>query len=129
MNPKTFLVPSLLFVTLTAFAEEAKEQWQDTTLSEDTIQKIQQASYDYKKCASDEMLKIIHQSQDSRQATEDIIKQCEPILTKMREVYVDEKVPEIIADRHLKQMRIKTTRNVLQEMMYSEAARAANPRP
>jgi hypothetical protein len=42
----------------------------------------------------------------------------------MRDVYITEKVPEIIADRHLKQMRLQTTRLVLQDMMFNEAARS-----
>ena len=55
---------------------------------------------------------------------EPIVKQCENGLAKMRDVYIAEKIPEIIADRHLKQMRLQTTRLVLQDMMYSEAARS-----
>ena len=127
MNKKLCLI-MLSLVTLTANAEEPKEQWHDTALTEETIKKIQQAGYDYKKCASDEMLKVMHESKDSRAATEAIIKSCEPILSKMRDVYLEEKVPEVVADRHLKQMRIKTTRNVLQEMMYLEAARDGSPK-
>ena len=52
------------------------------------------------------------------------MKQCENVLAKMREVYIAEKVPEVIADRHLKQMRLQTTRLVLQDMMFNEAARS-----
>jgi len=44
-------------------------------------------------------------------------------LSQMREVYLAEKVPGTIADRHLRQMRMKTTRSVLQEMMFREASR------
>ncbi|NOT83919.1 MAG: hypothetical protein HOP02_03885, partial [Methylococcaceae bacterium] len=45
------------------------------------------------------------------------------ILSDIRKVYVDEEVPGVIADRHLKQIRTQTTRGVLQQMMYFEAAR------
>jgi hypothetical protein len=51
------------------------------------------------------------------------MKQCESVLSQMREVYLAEKVPDVIADRHLKQMRMQTTRNALQGMMFNEAAR------
>jgi hypothetical protein len=57
------------------------------------------------------------------------MKQCEPVLTKMREIYTDAKVPGVIADRHLKQMRFQTTREALQGMMFSEAARKAGNKP
>jgi hypothetical protein len=70
------------------------------------------------------MQKAPYQTQESRKATEAIVKQCESVLAKMRDVYITEKVPEIIADRHLKQMRLQTTRLVLQDMMFNEAARS-----
>ena len=108
-----------------ADAKQAKNEWQNTTISEATIAKIQAAKFEYKKCVSDEMQKSDYAKQESRQATEVIIKQCESVLTKMREVYLAEKVPEVIADRHLKQMRLQTTRDVLQNMMYAEAARSS----
>lgn len=119
---KIYFLAILLFASA-SFANDAKNEWHDTTLSDATIGKIQDASYQYKRCVSDEMQKAIYQSQESRRATDEIMKQCESALTKMRDVYLAEKVPEVIADRHLKQLRIKTTRNALQEMMFSEAAR------
>jgi len=120
---KVLCVAALLLAT-NSYAENNKNEWQNTTISEETIAKIQAAKYEYKKCVSDEMQKPAYQSQESRAATEVIIKECEPVLTKMRAVYLEEKVPEVIADRHLKQMRLQTTREALQNMMYGEAARA-----
>ena len=69
------------------------------------------------------MQRPVHLEQGSRQATEEIMRQCEPLLSQMREIYLAEKVPGVIADRHLKQIRMQTTRNALQGMMFSEAAR------
>src|SRR5512137_1039610 len=116
---KKILFLSLLLSAGTAYSDDAKNEWHNTTLSEATIEKIQAAKYEYKKCVSDEMQKPAYQQQDSRNATEAIIKQCEPVLAKMREVYTGAEVPGIIADRHLKQMRLQTTRDVLQNMMFS----------
>jgi hypothetical protein len=116
-----FLTVSLLSVT--AFADDAKNEWQNTSLSDATIKKIQESQYQYKKCVSAEMQKPSNQGGDSRRATDAIMKQCESVLSQMREIYLAEKVPEIIADRHLKQMRMQTTRNVLQGMIFAEAAR------
>jgi len=120
---KKILFLTVLLSAATAFADDAKNEWHNTTLSDATIKKIQDAKYQYKKCVSDEMQKTAHQEQESRQATEEIMKQCESVLSQMREVYLAEKVPGIIADRHLKQMRMQTTRNALQGMMFGEAAR------
>lgn len=121
---KLFLLP-LLLISMTSFAEEkTADEWENTTISDATIRKIQEAKYVYKKCVADEMQKAPYQKQESRQATEAIVKQCENVLAKIRDVYIAEKVPEVIADRHLKQMRLQTTRLVLQDMMYNEAARS-----
>jgi hypothetical protein len=120
---KKFFFLTVLLSTATAFADDAKNEWQNTTLSDDTIKKIQGAQYQYKKCVADEMKKPAYQELESRRATEAIMKQCEPVLSQIREVYLAEKVPGTIADRHLKQMRMQTTRNALQGMMFGEAAR------
>ena len=126
---KKILFLSLLLSAATAFADDAKNEWHNTTLSDATIEKIQAAKYDYKKCVGDEMQKPAYQEQDSRNATDAIIKQCEPVLAKMREIYTDAEVPGAIADRHLKQMRIQTTREALQGMMFFEASRKAGNKP
>ena len=71
------------------------------------------------------MQKPAYLNMDSRNATDEIIKHCEPVLAKIREVYLAEKVPGIIADRHLRQMRMQITRNVLQGLMFEQASRKA----
>jgi hypothetical protein len=122
---KKFLFLSLCLAAVAAYADDAKNEWHNTTLSDATIEKIQAAKYDYKKCVGDEMQKPAYQQQDTRNATDAIMKQCESILAKMREVYTDAEVPGVIADRHLKQMRMQTTREALQGMMFSAASRKA----
>ena len=116
-----------LLLSVTAFAEQAAEQWQSSVLTEATIKKVQAAKNDYKKCVAEQMKKTAYLEQDSRKATEEIIKQCEPVLSKMRDVYLAEKVPGEIADRHLRQIRIQVTRNVLQELLFAQAVKAGQP--
>ena len=123
MNKYLLLV--LCLTTRLAYADAAKNEWQNTSLSDAIIEKIQAAKYDYKKCVSDEMQKAVYQDIDTRNATDAIMKQCEAILAKMREVYTKADVPEVIADRHLKQLRMQTTREVLQGMMFFSASRKA----
>ena len=120
---RKLFISMLLLCTYSAMAEDSKNDWVNTTISDATIEKVQTAKYAYKKCVSDEMQKSSYQQQDTRNATEAIIKQCEPILAKMRDVYAEAKVPGVISDRHLKQLRMQTTREVLQGMMFSEASR------
>ncbi len=121
---KIFFASLLLFAGI-VFADDAKNEWHNTVLTDATIEKVQAAKYEYKKCVGDEMQKSSYQDQDSRKATDAIMKQCESILAKMRVVYTEAKVPEVISDRHLKQIRMQTTREALQGMMFSEASRKA----
>jgi hypothetical protein len=119
---------SLLMITASGvFAEETKEEvkdeWQSTSLSEETIHKIQQAQYGYKKCVVDAMRKPEIGKLESRFATDTVMKQCEPVLGDLRKVLQDAGVPPGGADRQLKHIRIQVTRNVLQELMYAEAAK------
>ena len=72
---------------------------------------------------ADEMQKAGYAKIESRSATDAIIKQCENVLSQMRQVYVDAEVPGVIADRQLKKMRIDITRRVLKQLMFAEAAR------
>ena len=122
---KKILFLSLLLSAGSAFSDDAKNEWHNTTLSDATIEKIQAGKYEYKKCIGEEMQKSTYQKLESRKATDVIMKQCEPVLAKMRAIYTDAEVPGVVADRHLRQMRMQTTREALQGMMFSEAARKA----
>ncbi|MEY4209636.1 MAG: hypothetical protein RLZ92_14 [Pseudomonadota bacterium] len=127
MKPYLFLV--LMAFSSWTMAEEAKDEWNETSLSEETIQKIQQAQFNYKKCVMDTMRKPDYAKLESRNATDVVIRECEPVLADMRKVYTDVDVPAVIADRHLKKLRIQVTRKVLQEFMYAEAAKKAGAQP
>jgi hypothetical protein len=127
---RNFLIIALLLYAVSSFAADAvddvaEKEWNNTTLSDALIKKIQESSYQYRKCAADEMQKPAYATIEFRKATEEAINQCEPVLAKIREVYLTEKVPEVIIDRQLKTMRIQTTRKVLTELMFRDAARKA----
>lgn len=122
---KTFYFLISLLVTINVSAEEAKGEWQSSTLSDATIKKIQEATVEYKKCVGQQMQKKEYLDMDTRKATDEIMKQCETALGKSREVYLAEKIPAEIADRHLKQIRTRTTRSALQNLMFEQAARGA----
>lgn len=122
---KQFLLIALLATSSLGFAKEAATEWNATSLSEDTIKKIQQAQYQYKKCVTEEMQKMGYSKIDSRSATEAITKQCEKVLSEMRQVYLNVKMPGEVADRHLRKMRTEMTRRVLKQLMFAEASRKA----
>jgi len=126
MKRVLFLV--LLIGSNFSYANDAKNEWHGTTLTEPTIKKIQQAQFDYKKCVMTEMQKKGYLKIESRSATDAIIKQCENVLSNIRQVYLDADVPSVIADRHLKKMRITITRRVLKQLMFAEAMNRAGAR-
>jgi hypothetical protein len=127
---KYSIVAALLFVFGNAMAAESAQEWDGSVLKDETIQQIQKAQFTYKKCVTDQMQKPDMLSMESRHATDAIIKACEPTLGEMRKIYVDAGVPETIADRPLRKLRIQVTRNLLQELMYREAAKQAGaPNP
>lgn len=117
----------ILFAANAALAAEQKsgDQWKNTTLSDENIEHIQKANYQYKQCIADEMQKKNYAKMDSRVATDQILKKCEKELSHIRAVLNKEKVPEPMTDRYLKKTRTQTARKVLQELMYAEAARKA----
>ena len=124
--PPIVLLFAALLIPVSASAEQASDEWQNTTISDATIKKIQEAKYEYKKCVGEQMQKPAYLDMDSRKATEAILKLCEPMLGKMRETYLAEKIPGVMADRHLRQVRIQTTRKVLQEMIFARAGRSVD---
>ncbi len=119
------LILLMLTANLAIAEEAAKEEWNETTIKDETIQKIQQGQFTYKKCVVDTMKKPDFAKLESRAATDAIIKDCENTLGEIRKIYTDAQVPTVIADRHLKKLRIQVTRNLLQELMYVEAAKKA----
>ncbi len=126
MKQVLFLV--LLLGSNFLYAKDVKNEWHRTTLSDATIKKIQQAQIEYKKCVMTEMQKKGYLKIESRSATDAIIKQCEKVLSNMRQVYLDAEVPAVIADRHLKKMRMTITRRVLKQLMFAEAMNKAGVR-
>lgn len=125
MIKKILLSALLLCSTLTLAADAKQGEWKGTILSADLIKTIQQAQFNYKKCVMTEMQKSGYLKIESRSATDAIIKQCEDVLSAMRKTYIDAEVPPVIADRHLKKMRITITRRVLKQLMFAEASRSA----
>lgn len=115
----------LMLLPAASFSAEKAEEWQATTLSEESIKNIQQAKYKYLQCINGEAQKKDYAEMDTRAATDKIIQQCEKPLTDIRTVFIAAKVPESIADRYLKRTRTQTMRKVLEQMMYAAAEREA----
>ncbi len=104
-------------------ADKSGEEWQATTLPDETIANIQKSKYQYMTCITNEVKKRMKLKMDSRKLTDEILKACEKSLADVRETFIKEKVPEKSADRYMKMTRTQTARKVLKEMMLIAASR------
>lgn len=121
---RKYLLSVLLLISFsTLAAEKSNDEWQATSLSDETIANIQKSKYQYLTCITNEVKKRIKVKMDSRRATDHILKACEKSLANVRETFIKEKVPEKSADRYMKMTRTKTARKVLKEMMLIAASR------
>lgn len=120
------LIAGCLWV-IAASAMAGESEWQASTLTPATLKKVYQAAGVYQNCVGNALRAQINNKQDSRAVTDGILKQCEPQLQPMRDAFTSEKVPAEIADRYLQKTRTQTARNLLREVMATQAVRGAAP--
>jgi len=117
---------SLSITTLNAAPTANKDHaWNGSSLSDDVIKQVQSAKFDYKQCVYTEAQKTGYMKIDTRVATDAIMKQCEPSLSKVRAIFIKAGVPAIPTDRFLRKTRTDLTRSILKSLMFAEASRKA----
>jgi len=119
---KIIFIFSLLLPLYAHAVDYPAEKWQPTTLSDSSIKKIQTAKHQYNQCISEGITHLSMQSIDFRDATNQIIKNCESKLSIIRETFLAENVSTFLADRYLKMSRSQTTRKTLKHLMFLDAA-------
>jgi hypothetical protein len=119
---KIIFIFSLLIPLYAHAVDHPAEKWQPTTLSDSSIKKIQTAKHQYNQCISEEITQLSTQSIDVRDATNQIIKNCESKLSIIRKTFLAENVSTFLADRYLKMSRSQTTRKTLKHLMFLDAA-------
>ena len=105
--------------------EEIKQEWQPTTLSEATLEKVQAGVADYQKCLNDETRQHMKDPDDSRRVADLILGKCEARLTVVRKAFDAEQVPPVISDRYVRSKRSRGAQQVMKIVMAQEAARAS----
>ncbi len=118
-----FLI-GLILVIGCAGGLQAEEQWQASTLSAETIRKIQSETAKYHHCLGGEVKQFQQKRMDSRDAANLILKRCEAKLLPIRETFLAQNVEIAAVDRYLKRKRHQAARKVLQTMMFAESQRA-----
>jgi len=99
--------------------------WNGSILSDSVIAQVQKAKQDYRHCVYTEAQKKGYTKIDTRVATDAVIKQCEPQLSKIHSIFTEAGVPDVIIGRFLKKTRITLTRKILKSLMFAEASRKA----
>ena len=128
MNPRitaSLCLTLLLLGCQSAPDKETSGTWTDSTLSEQTLKKIQASTFDYQQCLNQQLMAGIPTETDPRAVTDMILSRCENRLIPIKTTFDAEKVPDEISNRYLRQKRTYGARNVLKFVMSVQAAKVA----
>jgi hypothetical protein len=114
-----------LFGCQSALNKEDRGTWTESTLTEQTLKKIQAGSFDYQQCLNQQLMAGIPAETDESVVTNNILGRCEQRLKPIKATFDAEKVPEDISDRYLNQKRTHAKRNVQRFVRSVQAAQAA----
>lgn len=107
----------------------AEDEWQGTTLSDQTLEKVNLALVAYQSCVNSETRARVGEQADSRALTDRVLKTCEEKLSKVKAAFDSEKVPGTISERYMRSRRTQAARQVLRTLMGAQAAQAATGQP
>jgi hypothetical protein len=125
MSIQKKLLLSVLSLCLPCMALAAPdEQWQATTLSDETLQKVQRTLVDYQQCVNDETRAHSSDRLDSRAITDIVLKKCEQRLGGVKTAFDAEKVPSDVSERYMRSRRTHAARNILKTVMGIQALQA-----
>ena len=105
------------------------QEWKPTTLSEKTLEKINQAVESYQQCLNDETKKHVNDPEDSRKLTDLILSTCDPKLAPIKPAFRAEKVPDVISERYLQRKRSQAAQQVVRVVMGAHALRYRESHP
>ena len=123
---------ALMLLTGTARAEESeatKQEWQPSTLSEQTLNKVNAGVEQYQTCLNDETRTHINDKDDSRRVTDLILRNCEAKLTVVKTAFDAEKVPGVISDRYIRSKRSRAAQQIVRVVMATQAQRSVEQKP
>lgn len=99
-------------------------QWVESTLSEQTKDKVKAAIEDYNQCLTRQTQQRASGRDDPRSIANMILKDCEERLKPIKDAYDAEHVPESISQRHQRQVRSRGVQKVLFAVESVHAQRA-----
>ena len=119
----------ILFSISSVKADATNEAWQGTSLSDETLQKVQRTLVDYQQCITEQTQGHINDHLDSRAITDLVLKKCEERLGGIKTAFDGEKVPVEISERYMRSRRTHAARNILKTVMSVQALRSGTEKP
>ncbi|MGI9211916.1 MAG: hypothetical protein ACR2HF_05545 [Methylococcaceae bacterium] len=119
----------VLFSISSVWADAPNEAWQGTSLSDETLQKVQRTLVDYQQCITEQTQGHINDRLDSRAITDLVLKKCEERLAGIKTAFDGEKVPVEISERYMRSRRTHAARNILKAVMSVQALRSSTEKP
>lgn len=107
----------------------ADDEWRGTTLSDQTLEKVNLALVAYQGCVNAETREHMGEKADSRALTDRILKTCEEKLSKVKTAFDSEKVPGTISERYMRSRRTQAARQILRIFMGAQAAQSVTGQP
>lgn len=118
-------------IVLPACQTEVKpsQDWQPSTLSQATQDKVHEALRIYQQCVNDQTRLHLNDKEDSRKVAESILAHCEGKLSAVKAPFDAEKVPDSISNRYLRSKRSLAAQQVMRVVMASQALRSTSEPP
>ncbi|MDD5033299.1 MAG: hypothetical protein PHE55_00960 [Methylococcaceae bacterium] len=104
---------------------ESDGEWHRSTLSEQTIAKVNAGVADYRQCLTDAIVAQAKDRRDPRDIANTILKTCEPQLPAIKTAFDAENVPANLSERYLRKTRSQGAQSVLRSVQAVHALRAA----
>lgn len=123
-----FLLSGLLLSACGTSGSPPKESadWQPSTLSAETLEKVQAGLRVYQQCVNDETRVHIDDKMDSRRITDRVLQQCEDELSAIKPAFDAEQVPDSISERYLRSKRSRAAQQILRVVMATQAVRSTS---
>lgn len=120
-----FFIAAALAALQPAIGAENQE-WQPSTLSDETLGKVREAVKNYQQCVNDETRAHLKDAMDTRKVADNILKACEAKLAAVKPAFDAEKVPGSVSERYMRSKRSLAAQQILRVVMAAQAARSTD---
>ena len=102
----------------------AGQEWQPSSLSQQTQERVHAGLREYEKCLNNETRSHVNDRMDSRRVTDVILRNCEDALSAVKAAFDAEKVPDGYSERYLRGKRSRAAQQILRVVMATQAVQS-----